>query len=84
MFDVAELYREMLDVIPPTDAFKGSAISIRWLCGQLSTLAPDADEFTLERSVCGFILALIESFLFTDKKGVNVHLYFLPLLQDLT
>ena len=24
------------------------------------------------------------SFLFADKKGVHVHLYFLPLLQDLT
>ena len=83
MFDVAELCRELLCVIPPTDALKGSTISIRWLCDQLSTPAPEANEVTLERSAHGFILALIESVLFADKKGVHVHLCFLPLLRDL-
>ena len=38
----------------------------------------------MERSARGFILALMGSFLFSDKKGVHVHLCFLPLLQDLT
>ena len=84
VFDVAELCRELLGVTPPSDALRGSTISIRWLCGQLSTLAPDIDEVTLERSARGFILALMRSFLFTDKKGVHVHLCFLPLLRDLT
>ena len=32
----------------------------------------------------GFILALMGSFLFADKKGVHVHLCFLLLLRDLT
>ena len=72
MFDVAELYRELLGVIPPVDALKGVAISIRWLYDQLSTQAPDAYEVTLERSAHGFILALMRSFLFEDKKGVHV------------
>ena len=31
-----------------------------------------------------FILALLGSFLFVDKKGRHVHLCFLPLLRDLT
>ena len=57
---------------------------MRWLRDQLSTPAPDADEVTLERSARGFILALIGSFLFVDKKGVHVHMCFLPLLRDLT
>ena len=82
--DVAELCRELLGITPPADALKGSTISIRWLCDQLSTPTPDADEVALERSACGFILALIGSFLFEDKKGVHVHLCFLPLLRDLT
>ena len=55
-----------------------------WLCNQLSTPAPDADEVTLEQSARGFILELMGSFLFADKKGVHVHLCFLPLLRDLT
>ena len=84
VFDVAELWRQLLGVTPLADALKRSAISIRWLCDQLSTPAPDANEVTLERSARGFILVLIGSFLFTDKKGVHVHLCFLPLLRDFT
>ena len=57
---------------------------MRWLCDQLSTPAPDTGEVTLERSVHGFILVLIGSFLFADKKEVHVHLCFLSLLRDLT
>ena len=84
VLDVAELCGELLGVTPPTDALKGSSISIRWLCDQLSLPAPDADEVVLERSAHGFILVLMGSFLFVDKKGVHVHLCFLPLLRDLT
>ena len=84
VLDVAELCRELIGVNPPADALRGSAISIQWLCDQLSTPAPDADEVALERSTCGFILMLMGSFLFVDKKGMHVHLCFLPLLRDLT
>ena len=84
VLDVAELCWELLGVTPPANALRGSAISIRWLCDQLSTPAPDADEVALKQSARGFILALMRSFLFADKKGVHVHLCFLPLLRDLT
>ena len=84
VLDVAELCGELLGVTPPADALRGSAISIRWLSQQLSSLGPDADEVDLERSAHGFILALMGSFLFADKKGVYVHLCFLPLLRALT
>ena len=50
VLDVAELCGELLGVTPPADALRGSVISIRWLCQQLSTLGPDADEVDLERS----------------------------------
>ena len=84
VFDVAELCGELLGVTPPADALRGSTIYIRWLCDQLSTPAPDVDELALERSARRFILALMGSFLFSNKKGVHVHLCFLPLLRDLT
>ena len=80
VFDVAELWRELLSVTPPADALRGFAISIQWLCDQLSIPAPDADEVTIERSARGFILELMGCFLFADKKGVHVHLCFLPIL----
>ena len=82
VLDVTELCDELLVVTPPTNALRGSAIFI--LCDQLSTPAPDADEVVLERNACGFILELMRSFLFADKKGVHVYLCFLPLLRDLT
>ena len=84
VLDVVDLCGELPGVTPPAHALKGSTISIRWLCDQLSTPVPDADEVALERSARGFILALMGSFLFADKKGVHVHLCFLPLLRDLT
>ena len=84
VLDVAELCGELLGVTPPIDALKGFAISIRWLCDQLSTLTLDADEVALERSARGLILLLMGSFLSADKKGVHAHLCFLLLLRDLT
>ena len=84
VIDVAALYEELFGAIPPADAIRGATISLWWLCSQLSTPEPDADEVTLERSARGFILALIGSFLFADKKGANVPMCFLPLLRDLT
>ena len=70
-------------MIPPSAKLRGSDVSMCWLFQQLSTLPIDVDEVTLERSACGFILALLGSFIFADKKGLHVHLYFLPLLRDL-
>ena len=84
VFNVEKLCGELLGVTLPIDALRGFAISIRWLCDQLSTPASEADEVTLERSARDFILTLMGSFLFADKKGVHVHLCFLPILQDLT
>ena len=84
VFNVAELCGELLGVTPVSNALRGSAITIRWLYDQLSTPPLEADEVTLERSACGFILALMGSFLFANKKGVHVQLCFLPLLRDLT
>ena len=84
VFDVAALCAELLGVIPPADAIRGATISLRWLCLQLSTPPPDADDVTLERCARGFILALIGSFLFPNKKGVMVPMCYLPLLRDLT
>ena len=84
VLNVEDLCEELLGVTPPAHALRGSAISIRWLCDQLSISTPNADEVALERSARDFILALMGSFLFADKKGVHVHLCFLSLLRDLT
>ena len=71
-------------MISPPTKLQGSVVSTRWLSQHLSTPPIDADEVILERSTRGFILTLLGSFLFGDKKGLHVHLFFLPLLRDLT
>ncbi|RVX16705.1 Serine/threonine-protein phosphatase 7 long form-like [Vitis vinifera] len=58
----------------PTSEIKGSAISTRWLCHQFSHPPVDLDDATLEQYARAFILGLIGSALFTDKK-VLAHLY---------
>ena len=71
-------------MIPPPIELQGSSILTRWLSQHFLIPPAEANEVTLERNARGFILALLGSFLFEDKKGLHVHLYFLPLLQDLT
>ena len=43
-----------------------------------------SDDATLEWYARAFILALIGSSLFTEKKGTHIHMCFLPLLKELT
>ena len=81
-FDVLLLCQELLGVIPSPIELKGFAVLTHWLSQQLSTPLIDADEVKLERNAHGFILALLGSFLFADKKGLHVHLCFLSLLRD--
>ena len=86
-FDVSLLCQELLGVISSSTELRGFAnfaVSTHWLSQQLLTPPIDADEVTLEPNARGFILALLGSFLFADKKGLHVHLCFLPLLRDLT
>ena len=70
-------------MIPPPIELRGFVVSTWWLSQHSSTPPANADEMTLERNARGFIIALLESFLFADKKGLHVHLCFVPLLQDL-
>ena len=81
--NVSPLCQELLGVIPLSTELRGSTVSTWWLSQHLLTPSVDAYEVTLEHNAYGFILALLGSFLFEDKKGLDVHLCFLPLLRDL-
>ena len=82
--DWSLLCYELLGVTPPTSKIKGSAISTRCICHQFSHPPVDSDDTTLERYARAFILGLIGSTLFTNKKGTHIHMCYLPLLKDLT
>ena len=82
-FDASSLCQELLGVIPSLAKLRGSVVYLSWLSHHLSTPSTDVNEVTLDHKACGFILALLGSFLFANKKGLHVHLCFLPLLRDL-
>ena len=46
-------------------------------------LGPDADDATIDRHACAYILYLFGWILFPDKSGDSVQLIYLPLLRDL-
>ena len=82
-FDVLSLCPELVGVIPPLIELRGFAVSTQWLSQHLSNPLADADEVILEPNQCGFILALLRSFIFADKKGLYIHFCFLLVLRDL-
>ena len=82
--DWSLLCYELVSVTPPTSEIKGSTIPTRWLCHQFSHPPIDSNDVTLEWYAQAFILALLGSTLFTNKKGTHIHMCYLPLLKDLT
>ena len=82
--DWSLLCYELLGVTPPTYEIKGLVISTRWLCHQFFHSPVDSNDATLEQYTRAFILGLIGSALFTDKKGTHIHMCYLSLLKDLT
>ena len=75
---------DLLGVTLPTYEIRGLVISTWWLCHPFSHPPIDSDDATLEWYVGAFILALLDSTLFIDKKDTDVHMCYLPLLRDLT
>ncbi|RVW33626.1 Serine/threonine-protein phosphatase 7 long form-like [Vitis vinifera] len=60
----------------------GQRLHLTWLSQSFPTLAPDADEESIQRYTRAYILQLIGGFLFSGKSSDKVHLMFLPLLED--
>ena len=81
--DWSLLCYELLGVTPPTYEIKGLVISTRWLCHQFFHSPVDSNDATLEQYARAFILGLIGSALFINKKGTHFHMCYLPLLRDL-
>ncbi|RVW94916.1 Serine/threonine-protein phosphatase 7 long form-like [Vitis vinifera] len=60
----------------------GQRLHLTWLSQSFHTLAPDADEESIQRYTRAYILQLIGGFLFSGKSSDKVHLMFLSLLED--
>ena len=60
----------------------GQHLHLTWLSQSFPTLAPDADEESIQCYTRAYILQLIGGFLFSGKSSDKVHLMFLSLLED--
>ena len=60
----------------------GQHLHLTWLSQSFPTLAPDADEKSIQCYTRAYILQLIGGFLFSGKSSNKVHLMFLLLLED--
>ena len=60
----------------------GQHLHFTWLDQSFPTLAPDANEESIQCYTRAYILQLIGVFLFLGKSSNKVHLMFLPLLED--
>ncbi|XP_057548218.1 serine/threonine-protein phosphatase 7 long form homolog [Amaranthus tricolor] len=84
------LVHKLLGVRPenPQDPTKpkiitGSSLKLTWLREHFSVLEDDADDVTVERHACAYILYLFGCIMFPDKSGDSVQLMYLPQLGDL-
>ncbi|RVW12237.1 Serine/threonine-protein phosphatase 7 long form-like [Vitis vinifera] len=60
----------------------GQHLHFTWLDQSFPTLAPDANEESIQCYTRAYILQLIGGFLFSGKSNDKVHLMFLPFLED--
>ncbi|KAL6343142.1 hypothetical protein AAG906_020931 [Vitis piasezkii] len=72
----------LLGLSPGDTDIDGQRLHLTWLSQSFPTLAPDADEESIQRYTRAYILQLIGGFLFSGKSSDKVHLMFLPLLKD--
>ncbi|RVW25042.1 Serine/threonine-protein phosphatase 7 long form-like [Vitis vinifera] len=72
----------LLGLTPGDTDIDGQRLHLTWLSQSFLTLAPDADEESIQRYTRAYILQLIGGFLFSGKSSDKVHFMFLPLLED--
>ncbi|KAL6339402.1 hypothetical protein AAG906_032934 [Vitis piasezkii] len=72
----------LLGLTPGDTDIDGQRLHLTWLSQSFPTLAPDADEESIQRYTRAYILQLIGGFLFSGKSSDKVHLMFLPFLED--
>ncbi|KAL6342930.1 hypothetical protein AAG906_016950 [Vitis piasezkii] len=68
----------LLGLTPGDTDIDGQRLHLTWLSQSFPTLAPDADEESIQRYTRAYILQLIGGFLFSGKSSDKVHLMFYP------
>ena len=66
----------LLGLTPGDTDIDGQRLHLTWLSQSFPTLAPDADEESIQRYTRAYILQLIGGFLFSGKSSDKVHLMF--------
>ncbi|CAN1781565.1 Serine/threonine-protein phosphatase 7 long form homolog, partial [Linum perenne] len=82
--DMQKYVLELLGKKPSSDDLSASRVKMMWLRSHFGSIRGDVDDQTIERNCRAYILDFFGSFIFADRSGSYVHLFFLPLLEDIT
>ncbi|QHN93547.1 uncharacterized protein DS421_17g593650 [Arachis hypogaea] len=74
---------ELLGVIPPPSQVQKYAINCSWFQETFGECPEGADEETVQRFACAYIMMLLGTQLFADKSGNRIHIRWLPYVARL-
>ncbi|CAN1127829.1 Serine/threonine-protein phosphatase 7 long form homolog, partial [Linum perenne] len=80
--DMQKYVLELLGKKPSSDDLSASRVKMMWLRSHFGSIRGDVDDQTIERNCRAYILDFFGSFIFADRSGSYVHLFFLPLLSS--
>ncbi|CAN1187310.1 Serine/threonine-protein phosphatase 7 long form homolog [Linum perenne] len=85
--DEPELQKYVLDLLgkkPAGDDLFAGRVKMSWLRTHFGTIRGDADDQTIEQHCRAYIMDFFGSCIFADRSGAYAHLFFLPLLEDMS
>ncbi|RYR65298.1 hypothetical protein Ahy_A03g011237 [Arachis hypogaea] len=76
-------FQELLGVLPPPSQIQKLAVSCSWFQETFGECPEGADEATVRRFACAYIIMLLGTQLFADKSGNRIHIRWLPYVARL-
>ncbi|CAN1798207.1 Protein MAIN-LIKE 2 [Linum perenne] len=82
--DLQKYVETLLGKKPDGADLSGGRVKMTWLRSHFGTIRGDADEETVEQHCRAYIMDFFGSCIFADLSGAYAHLFFLPLLEDMS
>ncbi|XP_025673480.1 protein MAIN-LIKE 1-like [Arachis hypogaea] len=76
-------FEELLGVVPPPSQVQKYAVNCSWFQETFGECPEGADEDTVRRYACAYIMMLLGTQLFADKSGNHIHIRWLPFVARL-
>ncbi|RYR13886.1 hypothetical protein Ahy_B04g070651 isoform G [Arachis hypogaea] len=76
-------FQELLGVLPPANQIQKFVVNCTWFQETFGECPEGADEETVRRFTCAYIMMLLGTQLFADKSGNRIHIRWLPFVARL-